>query len=110
MRGQVLSTALFPGVIRRWGADVRLIDSMPLHGAIVDMEFFGDTGVACNIGNINPNNGRSGTANRVWYDKDARLQLDTVPFSPLKPFKFFNFWTKHEKFLLAVVDSWKEPI
>jgi hypothetical protein len=77
---QVIGASLFPGVIRRWGAGVRLMDTMPQRGEIVDMEFYGDTGVACNIGNINPNNGRSGTVNRVWYDKDSRLQMDTAAF------------------------------
>ena len=46
----------------------------------------------------------------VFDHSSAYIQLDTVPFSPPKPFKFFNFWTKHEKFLLAVADSWKKPI
>ena len=46
----------------------------------------------------------------VFDHSAAYIQLDTIPFSPLKPFKFFNFWIKHEKFLLAVAESWNEPI
>ncbi|OMO60226.1 reverse transcriptase [Corchorus capsularis] len=35
---------------------------------------------------------------------------DVKIFSPPKPFKFFNFWTKHDDFLPLVNRVWQEPV
>ena len=40
----------------------------------------------------------------------ALVQVFQPSFSPLKPFKVFNFWTKHNDFLSKVDGSWHEPI
>ena len=40
----------------------------------------------------------------------ALAQLDQEVFSPPKPFKLFNFWTKHPEFLDIVVKSWEVPV
>ncbi|KAJ8752286.1 hypothetical protein K2173_003922 [Erythroxylum novogranatense] len=37
---------------------------------------------------------------------ELRVERASVP----KPFKFFNFWTRHPDFLAIVEDSWKVPI
>ncbi|XVE58896.1 hypothetical protein DITRI_Ditri04bG0205600 [Diplodiscus trichospermus] len=37
------------------------------------------------------------------------IKLGSHVKSPPKPFKSFNFWTKHEEFLRVVEDSWKLP-
>ena len=40
----------------------------------------------------------------------ALIQLQHESESPLKLFRFFNFWTKHSKFLYLVEKSLKMPI
>ena len=38
----------------------------------------------------------------------AYIKISQDFYSPLKPFKFFNFWTKHPDFLRVVESSWNE--
>ena len=38
------------------------------------------------------------------------VQLEKRYDSSPKPFKFFNYWTKHTSFLAAVKESWMEPM
>ncbi|XVE56955.1 hypothetical protein DITRI_Ditri04bG0052900 [Diplodiscus trichospermus] len=38
------------------------------------------------------------------------IQLESNQKSPPKPFKFFNFWALHEKFMETVENSWKLPV
>ena len=40
----------------------------------------------------------------------ALVQLVQAISSPPKPFKLFNFWTRHPEFLNTITQSWKEPI
>ena len=84
-RRQVISGCLFPNFVRRWAyssrsaeSTLRLTDSTFSRNAVVDMTFSGDSGVVCDIGNLNPNNGRSGTVSRWRYGRDGRMQIDSV--------------------------------
>jgi hypothetical protein len=79
-RRQIISGNVFPGELYRYDASMRLSDSARVRGGVVDMQVLGDSGIACNIGNIYPNNGRSGRVDRFWYDKNNKLVIDTVPF------------------------------
>lgn len=79
-RRQVLAGRVFPGALFQYDGSLRLIDSIRLKGAIVDMHMQGDTGIACDIGYINPNDGKFGSVNRFGYSRDGRLVIDTVPF------------------------------
>ena len=36
--------------------------------------------------------------------------MDQASYSPLKLFKFFNFWTIHHKFQTIVEKSWIKPM
>ena len=38
------------------------------------------------------------------------IQFEEVMYSPPKPFKLCNCWTKHQNFLKIVKESWKTPI
>ena len=38
----------------------------------------------------------------------ALVRLEQPVGSPPKPFKIFNFWTRHPEFLSIVAKSWKE--
>ena len=78
-RRQIIAGTLFPGMLWRYDEQLRLTDSVGLHGGIVDAQWAGDSGIVCNIGNINPNDQLLGTVNRVSYDGKGRLRLDTVP-------------------------------
>ena len=40
----------------------------------------------------------------------ALVRLTQQGCSPPKPFKVFNFWTKHPDFLNTVAQSWKAPL
>jgi hypothetical protein len=79
-RRQVISGGVFPGSLSCYDGLLHRTDSVRLRGGVVDMHWQGDSGIACNIGNISPNNGRLGSVNRVWYDDKKRLVYDTVPF------------------------------
>lgn len=76
-RRQIVSAGLFPNAIHRWSASGRQIDSIPERSAVVDLFLNGDSGVACNIGIINPNNGRSGSLSRFRRGSDGRMLIDT---------------------------------
>jgi len=80
-RRPVISGSLFPNYVRRWAytaSTLRLTDSTFSQNAVVDMAFSGDSGVVCDIGNLNPNNGRSGTVSRWRYGPGGRLLIDSV--------------------------------
>ncbi|XVE50103.1 hypothetical protein DITRI_Ditri01bG0134600 [Diplodiscus trichospermus] len=47
---------------------------------------------------------------RVSDHCSALIQIFHQDESPPKPFKFFNFWVKHPKFLGVVVNSWNESV
>ncbi|HWB91323.1 MAG TPA: VCBS repeat-containing protein [Puia sp.] len=79
-RRQIVAGNLFPPQLVCYDAALHLTDSARTKGGIVDMHVSGDSGIACNIGNINPNNGRSGSAGRFWYDKNKKLVVDTASF------------------------------
>ena len=38
------------------------------------------------------------------------VQMDQAPYSPLKPFKIFNFWTKLHVFQATIEKSWMKPM
>lgn len=78
-RRQIVTGRVFPGGLDRYDASLRLIDTLRIEGGIVDMHVSGDTGIACNIGNINPNDRRLGSVDRFWYDGKGKLVVDTVP-------------------------------
>jgi hypothetical protein len=79
-RRQILAGRVFPGRLYRYDPACRLLDSSKIAGGVVDMQVMGDSGILCNIGNINPNNEKYGSAHRFWYDRNKNLVIDTVPF------------------------------
>ena len=79
-RRQVLAGRVFPGVLSRYDPGMRRLDSLVVRGGIVDMQLGDTSGVACDIGNINPNNARFGGAYRVHIGEGGRLRMDTLPF------------------------------
>jgi hypothetical protein len=62
----------------RFDAALRPVDSFPDNGGLVDLvrEEGGWTG--CNIGVLNPNNGKFGSLQTILQDPHGKMQLDTV--------------------------------
>lgn len=79
-RRQILAASLFPSMLSRYDASLREVDSVRIKGGVVDVHAAGDSGIFCNIGNLNPNNGKLGSAGRFRYDKNNKLMVDSVPF------------------------------
>jgi len=79
-RRQLLIGSLFPGVLSQYDPQLHRIDTAAVYGGIVDMQCMGDSAVACNIGNINPNNAELGSAARVSYTADGKIRLESNPF------------------------------
>ncbi|HRH50162.1 MAG TPA: VCBS repeat-containing protein [Panacibacter sp.] len=66
--------------IIRFNNQLQEIDSVHCNGSVVNIDFKpGALSVACNIGIINPNNGRFGKANNLFITAANKLQLDTIP-------------------------------
>ena len=78
-RRQLVTGSLFPGTVWRYDRQLKMIDSVSLRGGVVDMQFAGDSIIACNIGNINPNDAQLGSVDRIYYDGGGKLRLDTLP-------------------------------
>lgn len=73
----VVVGSMLPGAILRYDPRLRLRDSLPLRGAVVDMLF--DRQLVCNIGNINPNDARLGSVSRIVTGPDGKMKMDSVP-------------------------------
>lgn len=54
-------------------------DSLRMGGAVVDVDLQGQGLVACNIGILNPNNGKLGKGQSIHTGPDGKMQLDTAP-------------------------------
>jgi len=63
----------------RFSAALQQIDSMHTSGAIVDVDCGPAALLACNIGVLNPNNGKYGKGQLIHKGSDGKLQLDTLP-------------------------------
>lgn len=79
-RRQLLMGRVFPGVLNRYNSRLQKLDSLIVRGGIVDMQLGDTSGVACDIGNINPNNARLGGAYRVHIDSGGGMRMDSQPF------------------------------
>ncbi|PWU04223.1 MAG: hypothetical protein C5B52_01880 [Bacteroidetes bacterium] len=69
----VLSKKLF-----RLDKQLRLIDSLKTSGPIVDIETKNNRMLACNIGVLNPNNGRFGRAEYISIGANGKMKEDTT--------------------------------
>ncbi|MBD0374762.1 MAG: VCBS repeat-containing protein [Flavisolibacter sp.] len=55
------------------------MDSIQGNSSIVDIEVHGREWLACNIGQLHPNNGKSGTAQMINLNDNGRMQLASAP-------------------------------
>ena len=58
--------------------DLNITDSV-IGGAIVDMEFYQNSILACDIGVLNPNNGKFGKAQYINFNSNGKLKADSIP-------------------------------
>jgi len=58
---------------------LQLLDSLACRGGLVDVLPWDSGWLACNIGILNPNNGKFGKVEALHRSTDGSLQLDTVP-------------------------------
>lgn len=75
---QLLLADLFTQYLYRFNSDLNLKDSVNTKGAVVDIEHRNNELLLCNIGEINPNNKKLGTANFINVTKDGAFTADTT--------------------------------
>jgi hypothetical protein len=79
-RRQVFTGRVFPGILNRYDSGLSPLDSLIVRGGIVDMQVGDTSAIACDIGNLNPNNGRYGAAYKVHFDGGGGMRMDSLPF------------------------------
>jgi hypothetical protein len=79
-RRQVFAGSVFPGVLTRDDLRSGRRDSLVFPGGIVDMQLSDTGAIACDIGNINPNNARFGNLYRVHFTAGGGMRMDSLPF------------------------------
>ena len=57
---------------------LQIADSVKCSGPIVDIDFNNNKMLACNIGVLNPNNGKHGKGQFINVDQNGRMQQDTA--------------------------------
>ncbi len=65
--------------IFRFNKDLELIDTLKVSGPVVDINFKKNEWLACNIGNINPNDAKLGNAEIIDFDKNKKMKLLPAP-------------------------------
>jgi hypothetical protein len=74
---QVVVSDMITKNIFRFDSHLRLLDSLRNISPVVDMEKTPDGLITCNIGVMNPNNGKYGSAHLLITDKQGKMRLDT---------------------------------
>lgn len=68
----------FRGKLYFVNRDLKLSDSIPGTGAVVDVDYLKSSMLACNIGRLNPNNGKFGKGELYHEDAKGNYLLDTT--------------------------------
>ncbi|WP_235921269.1 FG-GAP-like repeat-containing protein [Foetidibacter luteolus] len=77
---QLLLADLFKQRLYRFNSNLQLMDSVTTGSAIVDAEPGKKSMLLCNIGELNPNNKKLGTAGYLAITPGSRLTADTTTF------------------------------
>ena len=59
--------------------ELAIKDSVNAGGPIVDIDFDKQEMLACNIGVLNPNNGKFGKGEMIKFEPDGRMRRDSIP-------------------------------
>jgi hypothetical protein len=62
-----------------FNSKLELSDSLTVSGPVVDFDFKKNQWIACNIGNINPNDAKLGDAEIINFDKNKKMKLSAAP-------------------------------
>ncbi len=68
------------GSILRFDAELNRIDSVRVYGAAVCWKHRDGSAIVCNMGNINPNDGHSGSIWEAHVKNSGEMSLDPTPF------------------------------
>ena len=63
----------------RFNKDLSLIDSLKISGPVVDFDFKQNELIACDMGNMNPNDAKLGSADIIDLDKNKKMKLSPSP-------------------------------
>jgi hypothetical protein len=78
-RRTLLVADVFKKNLLRYDDRLRLVDSVHFIGPIVDLDIQPGSMTACDIGILNPNNGKFGKAYNVLLGSDGKMTVDTIP-------------------------------
>lgn len=77
---QLVVCDLFKQTIFRFDKQLRMFDSLPSSGAVVDIDFQPRGMLSCNIGTFNPTNSKYGEARYITIDNKGKMHKDKMPF------------------------------
>lgn len=77
---QLMLADLFTQYLYRFNSDLSIKDSVNTKSAVVDIEHNNNQMLLCNIGEINPNNKKLGTASFIMVAQGGTLKADTATF------------------------------
>jgi hypothetical protein len=75
---QLLSADMLDEHIYRFDNHFSLIDTFKSVSPVVDVELHDHYFITCNIGIMNPNNGKYGTGRKIYMDAHGKMKEDTV--------------------------------
>jgi FG-GAP-like repeat len=74
---QLITADMMSKTIFRFDNHLSLIDSFKTSSPVVDIEIQQHDIITCNIGIMNPNNGKYGSAGKIAIDEKGRMQADS---------------------------------
>ena len=74
---QVIISDMTTKNIFRFNSQLQILDSFSNVSPVINMEIHSKDIIACNIGVMNPNNGKYGSIQRILLNEDGEMKLDT---------------------------------
>lgn len=75
---KVVAADAFGKKLYFFSSNLKVLDSIETEGPIVDIDFETSKWLLCNIGNLNPNNGKSGTGQLMTINSKWKPEIDTT--------------------------------
>lgn len=74
---QLLRADMLTDNVYRFDNKLSLLDTVKSLSPVVDLEFNDHSLISCNIGIMNPNNGKHGTGRKIAIDENGKMKLDS---------------------------------
>ena len=74
----ILQSDILRRSVTRYDEDLKPVDSVPVAGSIIDIDFRASPMVATNIGQLNPTNAKLGKLQNLFINEKGKMNLDTV--------------------------------